>query len=133
MELVEEMINDGKSPILKVKCCETVNVQGDETTAYAVTDVVRANMHDRIDAMGKLVGKELPEPKPVVIKGYQKTTGDTANSYIEDDIKFKSEDCFLGILLKKNELDGLYANSGAGRKIYENYYLILRYPEEMNN
>ena len=134
MELLEEMLNDGKSPILRVKYCESSNVQGNVTTAYAVTDVVRANMYDRIDAMSKLIGKELPEPEPVVIKGYQLTTGDIANSYIEDDRKFKSEDRFLGILLKKNDLDGLYANNGyAGRKVYEKFYLILRYPEEMKN
>lgn len=134
MNFIEDIIKDGKSPILRVKYCETVNARQEATTAYAVTDAVNANMYDRIDAMSKLIGKELPNPEPEVIKGYQRTKGGvTANSYIEDDIKFLSEDRFLGIFLKEEELDALYSNGWAGRRIYMKYYLILRYPEEMKN
>ena len=116
-----------------MKKCETVNVQRDEAYAYAVTEVVRLSLYDRIDAMGKLIGMELPKSEPVVIKGCRYSTGGaTANSYIMDDVKFNAEDKFLGILLKRNEVSSSFGNGYAGHSIYEEFYLILRYPEEMS-
>lgn len=70
---LEKMIQEDGFPLVEGVYCESSNVNGDTTCAYAITKVKEVDEATRLDYLTKLLmlGKSLKSLKPVIISGVE--------------------------------------------------------------